>query len=139
MALLEGFELMNATPTTGALLTIAPNEVKFNRATAEQLDFPDHICLLVNKKAQLIAVRGCSATDAGALKFSAKRDKATPTTTVRSAGLTTEFTELLDFSEEGVYYSVPGELHTKEQVIIFALSEAKQKRRRSYGPRKKDE
>lgn len=139
MGLLDGFEAMSLVPKKGdSILSVSKSIIRFNKATAAELGYPDNVKLLVNVKTSQVAVQACSEKDPSAIKFCNNDKKHSYAIFVKIPALLAEFRRLLSF-ENDVGYSMEGTTYPEEKAIIYNLKEAKQESGKWTGKKKKTE
>lgn len=139
MAVLDGFEVMGLEPGKGkSVLTVTRSNIKFNKATATELDYPPYVKMLVNVKSNQVAVQPCSEKDPCAVKFSEEAAKQTYAIVIKLPALLVEFRRLLDFDGD-IYYTVKGTTYPEENVIIYDLNEAEKEEKKKRNRRKKED
>lgn len=141
MGILEGFEVINLVhPKGNSVMTVTSSTMKFNKATAIELDYAPYIRVLVNAKDKKIAIQPCSDKDSNAVPFSNEEGKQTYAISVKVPAIQLEFRRMLSFESDGekVSYSFDGTLYAEEKVIIYDLSKAEPSKNKR-GRRKKKE
>ena len=64
MEILKGFEVINLKQPKGeSVMTVTSNSLKFNKATAVELNYAPYIKVLLNAKTKQIAILPCSEKD----------------------------------------------------------------------------
>ena len=64
MEILKGFEVINLKQPKGeSVMTVTSNSLKFNKATAVELNYAPYIKVLLNAKTKQIAIQPCSEKD----------------------------------------------------------------------------
>ena len=138
MGILEGFEVVNLVAAKGAsALTATASSLKFNKATATELNYPPYIRMLVDAKNRKVAIQPCTEKDPNAVSFSAPEEKQTYAIIVKVPALVAELRRMLQFEKDGrkVTYTISGTCYPEENVIIYDLADAKMSQ--SRGGRKK--
>ena len=111
MEILKGFKVINLKQPKGeSVMTVTSNSLKFNKATAVELNYAPYIKVLLNAKTRQIAIQPCSEKDPNA----------------DNGGK--------------LSYTLNGTLYPDEQVVIYDIGDVKpetEKKRR--GRRKKSE
>lgn len=139
MSVLDGFKVMELEPGKGnSVLTVTRSNIKFNKATAVELNYPPYVKMLVNVKANQVAVQPCSEKDPCAVKFSEEEAKQTYAIVIKLPALLVEFRRLLNF-EGDIYYTVKGTVYPEENVIIYDLNEAEKEEKKKRNRRKKED
>ena len=91
-SLLQGFEEVQLVKPVGkTVMTVTDSVVRFNKATAEVLNFPAQIKILINDKTRQIAVTPTTAKADNAVKFSKGEGKQTTSVSIKNAVLVEQF------------------------------------------------
>lgn len=128
--ILEGFRVVNVNDSESrSQVTFFSDHMRFNKATAAELNFPSFVRLLVYEDDTdfKIAIEVCNGHCKEAVRFSEMRESQTYAITVRHPATMVMVRRFLDFSHsdnESVHYIVKGKLHLEENVIIYDLSDA---------------
>ena len=130
MSSLQGFqEISLAAPVSKSVMTVTDSVVRFNKATAAELDHPAYVHVLVNESAKQIAIQACADKDENAVKFSKPADKQTTSISIKAPAVVaavTAFFTLSNPSEDEIdYRSIPGTGQPDDKAIIFAVADAK--------------
>ena len=130
MASLQGFqEVSHTAPVSKSVMTVTDSVVRFNKATAAELDYPTYVHVLVNESAKQIAIQACADKDENTVKFSKPADKQTTSISVKAPAVVaavTAFFELHNPSEDEIdYRSIPGVGQPDDKAIIFTVADAK--------------
>ena len=144
MEILKGFEVINLKQPKGeSVMTVTSNSLKFNKATAVELNYATYIKVLLNAKTRQIAIQPCSEKDPNAIKFSNEESKQTYAISIKVPAIQVEFRRMLPFEDDNggkLSYTLNGTLYPDEQVVIYDIGDVKpeaEKKRR--GRRKKSE
>lgn len=144
VAILEGFEVINLKQPKGeSVMTVTSSSLKFNKATAVELNYAPYIRIFVNAKTRQIAIQPCSEKDPNAIKFSNEESKQNYAISIKVPAILLEFRRLLPFENaEGgkLTYTLNGTLYPEDQVVMYNIDDVKpgeEKKRR--GRRKKSE
>lgn len=144
MEILKGFEVINLKQPKGeSVMTVTSNSLKFNKATAVELNYAPYIKVLLNAKTRQIAIQPCSEKDPNAVKFSNEESKQTYAISIKVPAIQVEFRRMLPFEDDNggkLSYTLNGTLYPDEQVVIYDIGDVKpetEKKRR--GRRKKSE
>ena len=144
MEILKGFEGINLKQPKGeSVMTVTSNSLKFNKATAVELNYAPYIRVLLNAKTRQIAIQPCSEKDPNAIKFSNEESKQTYAISIKVPAIQVEFRRMLPFEDDNggkLSYTLNGTLYPDEQVVIYDIGDVKpetEKKRR--GRRKKSE
>lgn len=139
LSLLQGFDVVDLVKTKGeSVLTLTSNAVKFNKATAVELNYPPFIRVLINAKDHRIAIQPCTEKNPNAIQFSNPEGEQTYAIFVKVPALLVEIRRLMSFEEDGekISYSIKGNLYPDENVIIYDLEKATKTKQHKTGRKK---
>ena len=144
VAILEGFEVINLKQPKGeSVMTVTSSSLKFNKATAVELNYAPYIRILVNAKTRQIAIQPCSEKDPNAIKFSNEESKQNYAISIKVPAILLEFRRLVPFENEAgekLTYSLKGTLYPEDQVVIYNIDDVKpEQEKKRRGRRKKAE
>lgn len=124
--ILKGFEVVELEASKGdSVMTLTSSNLKFNKATAVELNYPSHIRMLINAVTKQVAIEPCKENTKNAVSFSKEKEKQTYAIVVKVPALLTAVRKLADTEETGGGISFNGILHPNERVIIFDLAQGK--------------
>ncbi len=137
MGILEGFEVIDLKEAKGeSVLTVSSASLKFNKATAVELNYPSYIRVFQNAKENKVAIQPCTEKTSNAIPFSKPESEQTYAIVVKLPALMVEFRRYFAFEENGEKqtYTMQGTLYPEDNVIIYDLNQAekvssKEKRR----------
>jgi nucleoid-associated protein YejK len=107
--------------------------LKFNKATAVELDYPAYVKMYINAATKQVAIKPCKENAKNAVAFSKDKSKQTYAIVVKVPALLTAMKKLVDMEGTGTAVSFNGELFPNERVIIYDVTQgqpAKTRRRR---------
>lgn len=135
--ILEGFMEVDLEQAHGdSVLTVTETNLKFNKATAVELNYPPYIRMLVNAEKKQVAIQTCKESSKNAVKFSKEKEKQKYAVVIKAPALQTAIRKLI--AGEGTSsVSFHGELFPNENIIIYDLTKGEEPKRR--GKRKKSE
>ena len=118
-SLLQGFEEVQLVKPVGkTVMTVTDSVVRFNKATAEVLNFPAQVKILINDKTRQIAVTPTTAKADNAVKFSKGEGKQTTSVSIKDA-------VLVEAPEGEVSFaSVNGTAYPEDKTVIFDVANA---------------
>lgn len=128
-ALLQGFNEISLTvPPLKTVMTVTETAIRFNKATAEALDYPAYVKVLINERTRRVAITPCEKGDVNAVKFSRPEGKQTTSVSVKTPIVLESVLRYfpLDKAPEGevAYKSVEGTDYPREKAVIFAVDDA---------------
>lgn len=136
VAILEGFEEVALEESRGdSVLTLTATNLKFNKATAQELGFPTHVRMLVNAATRQAAIEPCRENSKNAVPFSKDEKKQNYAVVLKIPALMTAIRKLADVEEETTSICFRGTLYPNEKVIIYDISQGEPVKKR--GKRKK--
>ena len=109
-------------------MTVTSNSLKFNKATAVELNYAPYIKVLLNAKTRQIAIQPCSEKDPNAIKFSNEESKQTYAISIKVPAIQVEFRRMLPFEDDNggkLSYTLNGTLYPDEQVVIYDIGDVK--------------
>lgn len=134
VSVLEGFEEVELEQSKGdSVLTLTSSNLKFNKATAVELDYPAYVKMYINAATKQVAIKPCKENAKNAVAFSKDKSKQTYAIVVKVPALLTAMKKLVDMEGTGTAVSFSGELFPNERVIIYDVTQgqpAKTRRRR---------
>ena len=124
-SLLQGFkEVQLVKPVGKTVMTVTDSVVRFNKATAEVLNFPAQVKILINDKTRQIAVTPTTAKADNAVKFS----KQTTSVSIKDAVLVEAISKYFTLVEapegEVSFASVNGTAYPEDKTVIFDVANA---------------
>ena len=137
-SILEGFEVVELEESRGdSVMTLTATNLKFNKATAAELGFPNYIRMLVHAPSRKVAIEPCKENTKNAVPFSKDASKQTYAIVVKIPALLAAARKLADVDENSGSISFKGTLYPKEKIIIYDLSKGEPTKRRG-GHQKKE-
>ena len=134
VSVLEGFEEVELEQSKGdSVLTLTSSNLKFNKATAVELDYPAYVKMYINAATKQVAIKPCKENAKNAVAFSKDKSKQTYAIVVKVPALLTAMKKLVDMEGTGTAVAFSGELFPNERVIIYDVTQgqpAKTRRRR---------
>lgn len=117
MEILKGFEVINLKQPKGeSVMTVTSNSLKFNKATAVELNYAPYIKVLLNAKTRQIAIQPCSEKDPNAIKFSNEESKQTYAISIKVPAIQVEFAHKASSICGQYIQSVGGSLNIKNLI-----------------------
>ena len=114
-SLLQGFkEVQLVKPVGKTVMTVTDSVVRFNKATAEVLNFPAQVKILINDKTRQIAVTPTTAKADNAVKFSKSEGKQTTSVSIKVEAPEGEVS----------FASVNGTTYPEDKTVIFDVANA---------------
>lgn len=122
-------------------MTVTSNSLKFNKATAVELNYAPYIRVLLNAKTRQIAIQPCSEKDPNAIKFSNEESKQTYAISIKVPAIQVEFRRMLPFEDDNggkLSYTLNGTLYPDEQVVIYDIGDVKPETEKKRRGRRKN-
>lgn len=136
--ILEGFEEVQLEESKGdSVLTLTSTNIKFNKATAQELGFPAYVRMLINAATRQAAIQPCKENAKNAVPFSKDEKAQNYAVVIKIPALMTAIRKLADTEEENVALSFKGTLFPNDKIIIYDISKGEPVRRR--GRKKKED
>lgn len=128
-ALLQGFEEVQLVKPLGkTVMTVTDTAVRFNKATAEALDFPAYVKVLINEKTKQIAVTPADSKADNAVKFSKQNGKQSTSVSIKDNAIVAAVKAYFTLPEapegETAYQSVNGTAYQDSKTVIFDAAHA---------------
>ena len=139
-SVLAGFEVIDLSQTkSDSVLSISTSSMKFNKATAAELNYPAHVRVMVNAPAKKVAIQSCTEKTPNAIAFSQEADKQTYAIILKVPALQAVMRKQLPDLAEKKPISFKGEIHLDEQTIIYDLTQGKTMSRQRRTKQETDE
>ena len=123
IAVLEGFEEVQLEESKGdSVMTLTVANLKFNKATAQELGFPSYVRMLVNASTKQVAIAPCKENAKNAVPFSKDQTKQNSAVVVKLPALMTAVRKLADVGEDTTSICFHGTLYPNDGVIIYDVS-----------------
>ena len=133
MSILDKFTVVDLIKTRSAsVATISGNSLKFNRQTAEELNFPPLVQVLINPKEKQFAIRTCKEDAPNAVPFSKPEGAQKYQIKISSAAVVDMIRKMANWSAED-NWNVPGVYFADEEAIVYDLNTAVKPRPHSSG------
>ena len=128
--MLEKFTVIDLIKSRSAsVLTISGNTIKFNNQTAQELEYPEYIQVLVNAKDKQVAIRVCKENEPNSLQYC--KDGVAPKYAVKlSLPVVTSIIRKMTNWQEKDSWNIPAVYFADEKALVYDLSAA-------YAPTKK--
>lgn len=128
-SLLQGFEEVQLVKPVGkTVMTVTDSVVRFNKATAEVLNCPAQVKILINDKTRQIAITPTTAKADNAVKFSKGEGKQTTSVSIKNAVLVEAISKYFTLVEapegEVSFASVNGTAYPEDKTVIFDVANA---------------
>lgn len=124
MSILSKFTVVDLIKTrSDSVVNITGNSIKFNNATAEELNFPSHIQLLINPKDKQFAIRGCKEDAPNALPFSKPREQQKYPIKFAQAAVVDMIRKMAEWGVEEKW-NIPGAYFADECAIVYDIKTA---------------
>lgn len=139
-AILKGFVEVELEESKGdSVMTLTNSNLKFNKATAQELGFPAYVKMYIDAPTRRVAIEPCAQSAKNAVPFSKDESKQTYAVVLKVPALLTAARKLADADENSGSLSFNGTLYPKEKVIIFNLSEGKPAKTRKRRKKNQDD
>ena len=128
---LEGFEVVDLEQgRSDSVMTLTMKNLKFNKATAVELDYPAYVRMLIDATTRRVAIEPCSGKTTNAVPFSKNPKAQTYAIVLKIPALLAAARKLAGFDEESDSLCFRGTLYPEDKVIIFDLTEGRPIKRR---------
>lgn len=139
---LDGFEVVELSQTrSDSVLNVSTGSMRFNKATAAELNYPSYIRVLVNAANKKVAIQSCTEKTPNAIAFGSDKEKQNYAIILKVPALQAAMRKQLPNLENGMAVAFKGELHLKDNAIIYDLADGKSqsRKRRSRKPKTEQE
>lgn len=134
---LKGFEVIDIEiGRSDSVMTVMGNMIKFNKATATELMYPEYVRMLIDAANKQVAVQACSDKTRNAVVFSKGEGKQVYAITVKVPAIVVAIRKLIPELGEKESLTFHGKLYAEDKAIIYDLSAGepvKRRKRRSAG------
>ena len=139
LTILDGFEVVELEQSKGdSTLTLTANNLKFNKATAEELGFPSHVRMLINAVSNQVAIQPCQEKAKNSIEFSKDEKKQNYAVVLKIPALITAVRKLADVDEGTTSLVFNGILYPNDKIIIYDLNQGKPIKRRKSRKKKQE-
>ena len=123
---LKGFEVVDIeVGRSDSVMTVMGNMIKFNKATATELMYPEHVRVLIDAANKKAAVQVCTDKARNAVPFSKGKGKQVYAITIKMPAIVVAICKLIPGIGENETLVFNGKLYADDRVIIYDLSEGK--------------
>lgn len=120
--MLRDFEVVELDRVRGdAVMTVTSSCIRFNKATARELGFPECARALMHEPTRRLAIEKCDANDRSAFPFVRDEAGRNEEVLLEVPALLMTIKKLAGFDEGGDALSFEGVLYPEEQVILFEM------------------
>ena len=135
---LKGFEVIDIeVGRSDSVMTVMGNMVKFNKATATELMYPEFVRMLIDAPNKRVAVQACTEKTRNAVTFSKGEGKQTYAITVKVPAIVVAIRKLLPDLADSDSLTFRGKLFAEDKAIIYDITAGEPVKRRRK--RKTDE
>ena len=126
MAFFDNFTVFNFDEGV-PYVSVTKNGVTFNKAVIMKLDYPAHVCLLINNDEKQIAIQACHSNEPNSVKFfKPKKDPRILSVRWNSKDLLNTIESMMHWDLEHIAYRIDGILIKEENAMLFDLKYAKE-------------
>ena len=129
---MKGFEVMDIEKSnTQATMTVAQTKLRFNKATAHELKYPEYVVMSLNPTTHQVAVQGSTETTRNAFLFAEKGEDTRYSIIVNIMALVNTIRKMMGWTDDAEYVA-HGVYYAAADAIIFEMDTAlrSEKRRR---------
>lgn len=128
---LKGFEVIDIeVGRSDSVMTVMGNMIKFNKATATELMYPEYVRMLIDSSNKKVAVQACSEKTRNAVVFSKGEGKQVYAITVKVPAIVVAIRKLIPDIGENESLTFRGKLFADDKAIIYDLSTGEPVKRR---------
>ncbi len=122
--ILKGFEVIDIEKkNTAATVTITPTKLRFNKATAQELTYPEYVVMSLNPQTHQVAIQGSSEGTKNAFLFAAEGLATTYAITVDILALTNSIRKMMGWADD-LEYMARGLYYAAADAILFDMDTA---------------
>lgn len=122
--MLKNFTVVDILNTrSDSVVNINGTGMKFNMATAKELNYPSHVQFLISLKDKQFAIRACKENDPNAVEFSKPKEEQKHRVMVRNATILSVIRKMAAWGDDN--WNVPGVLCADDMAILYDLKAAK--------------
>ena len=122
MSSLSKFTVIDLIKTqSSSVVSITGNYLKFNAATAAELNYPAYIQILINPKEKQFSIRACKKDDPNASPFAKSNQKAVIKFAITAA---TDMIRKMAGWSVGENWNIPGVYFADDEALIYDVSTA---------------
>ena len=132
LKVLEGFEVVELEEgRCDSTMTLTSTNIKFNKATAVELGFPQYVRMLINANTRQVAIQPCKENAKNAVPFSKDEKKQNYAVVLKMPALLTAVRKLADVDEEAGSLVFKGKIYPNENLIIYDVAAGEPLKRRN--------
>lgn len=113
-----------------SVMTVMGNMIKFNKATATELMYPEYVRMLIDAANKQVVVQTSSEKTRNAVVFSKGEDKRVYAITVKVPAIVVAIRKLIPELGENESLTFRGNLYAEDKAIIYDLSSGEPVKRR---------
>lgn len=124
MSILSKFTVVDLIKTrSDSVVNITGNILKFNNVTAEELNYPSHIQLLINPKDKQFAIRSCKEDAPNAIPFSKPKAQQKLPIKFTQAVMVDMIRKMAEWDADEKW-NIPGAYFADEGAIVYDVKTA---------------
>jgi DNA invertase Pin-like site-specific DNA recombinase len=130
--IMKGFEVIDIEKANSqATVTVARTKLRFNKATAHELQYPEYVVMSLNPTTRQVAVQGSTKATQNAFPFAEKGEETRYSIIVNIMALANTIRKMMGWADDAEY-TAHGVYYAAADAIIFEMDTAlrSEKRRR---------
>lgn len=129
---LQGFDVIDIEiGKSDSVMTVMGNMLKFNKATATELGYPQYVRMLIKADSKQVAIQSCTEKTRNSVLFSKSEGQQTYAITVKTPAIVVAVRKLIPGLSEKESLSFKGTLFADDRTIIYNLSEGEPVKKRN--------
>lgn len=122
--IMKGFEVMDIEKaSTQAAMTVTETKLRFNKATAHELTYPEYVVMSMNPTTHQVAVQGSTEGTRNAFLFAEKGTDTRYSITVNIMALSNSIRKMMGWNDDAEY-TARGVYYAAADAIIFEMDMA---------------
>lgn len=122
--IMKGFEVMDIEKaSTQAAMTVTQSKLRFNKATAHELTYPEYVVMSLNPTTHQVAVQGSTESTRNAFLFAEKGAETRYSITVNIMALSNSIRKMMGWCDDAEY-TARGVYYAAADAIIFEMDTA---------------
>ena len=122
--IMKGFEVMDIEKAnTQAAMTVTQTRLRFNKATAHELTYPEYVVMSLNPTTHQVAVQGSTEGTRNAFLFAEKGAETRYSITVNIMALSNSIRKMMGWCDDAEY-TARGVYYAAADAIIFEMDTA---------------
>ena len=137
---LDGFEVVELEEgKCDSTMTLTGTNIKFNKATAVELGFPQYVRMLINAATRQVAIQPCKENAKSAVPFSKDEKKQNYAVVLKIPAMLTAVRKLAEVDEDAGALVFKGTIYPNDNLIIYDVAAGTPLKRRKKRSAKRND